>query len=240
MFRLDHVVIVVATLADAVADFERLGFTVTPGGKHEAFGSQNALIAFEDDSYLELIAFSGGPVEGPTPAERRVRQWSQAAEGLVDFALLPEAIEADVAAARGRGLALSDPQAGSRLRPDGQEVAWQFAFPDALDLPFLCGDVTPRKLRVPPGAARQHRNGALGVAKVSVGALGMAHTLERYRALLGHPPTGHEFQLGPTTLSVIPATGAQGPRSLFLHTSEPEFRGRLDPALAHGAAMELL
>jgi hypothetical protein len=33
-------------------------------------------------------------------------------------------------------------------------------------LPFWCGDVTPRSLRVPEGAHRQHANGVQGIALV--------------------------------------------------------------------------
>ena len=54
--RLDHVVIVVTSLADATAAFTAAGFTVTPGGKHDAIPTENALIGFADGGYLELLA----------------------------------------------------------------------------------------------------------------------------------------------------------------------------------------
>jgi hypothetical protein len=67
-------------------------------------GSHNALIAFADGSYLELIAFkhrSSAPhikiakqvraeelrAEPISPAERHMRSWETVGEGLVDFAL---------------------------------------------------------------------------------------------------------------------------------------------------------
>ena len=53
---IDHLVIMVQDLDRAAKDYERLGFTVVAGGKHPV-GSHNALIAFADGSYLEIIAF---------------------------------------------------------------------------------------------------------------------------------------------------------------------------------------
>ena len=62
MMNLDHVVIVVADLARAVADYEALGFTVAPGGEHADGRTHNALIPFADGMYIELIAFRSGIV----------------------------------------------------------------------------------------------------------------------------------------------------------------------------------
>src|ERR1700674_5736533 len=53
---IDHLVVVTADLESAIAGCEHLGFTVVRGGRHAA-GSHNALVAFADGSYIELIAF---------------------------------------------------------------------------------------------------------------------------------------------------------------------------------------
>ena len=55
--RLDHLVILVRDLGSTVRDYEGLGFTVTPGGEHVDGLTRNALIPFEDGSYLELVAY---------------------------------------------------------------------------------------------------------------------------------------------------------------------------------------
>ena len=60
-FGFDHVVIRVDDLAVATVDYTTLGFTVVRGGEHTDRASHNALIAFADGSYLELIAFNNGP-----------------------------------------------------------------------------------------------------------------------------------------------------------------------------------
>src|SRR5439155_377339 len=65
--RLDHVVVVVGPLADAVAVFTSAGFTVTPGGRHDALPTENALVCFADGTYLELLATR----ESATRAELR-------------------------------------------------------------------------------------------------------------------------------------------------------------------------
>ena len=51
---LDHVVLFVDDLDDAVDIFSSHGFTVTPGGINGP--THNALIAFENETYIELIA----------------------------------------------------------------------------------------------------------------------------------------------------------------------------------------
>lgn len=181
LLGLDHLVIAVADLDRAVADYRALGFTVTPGGEHAGRSSINALVVFVDGSYLELIAW-----RQPAPDERWWRTLQQAGEGLVDHALLPRRTAAAIAAARARGLVtLTGPVDGGRLRPDGLRLQWQSARHATPDLPFLCGDVTPREWRVPEGPARDHANGAQGIAAVRVLAADAATSRERLGALFG-------------------------------------------------------
>src|SRR4028119_652971 len=54
---LDHVVILVNDLAQAVIEYQHQGFTVVPGGTHADGLTHNALIVLNDGVYLELIAF---------------------------------------------------------------------------------------------------------------------------------------------------------------------------------------
>ncbi len=203
---IDHVVILVKDLAEATADYTELGFTVLPGGEHVDGASHNALIAFADGSYIELLAF-----KKQAPGHRwwpKATNEARGGEGLIDFALLPTEIENDISAARERGLAYQGPFPGGRLRPDGQEIKWQSGQPGTPDLPFLCGDITPRSLRVPSGPAWLHANGVTGIEAVSVLVDNLAESAGRYQALLGISPdsAGHAepsataskvFSLGP-------------------------------------------
>lgn len=199
-FHLDHVVIRVNDLDAAIRDYTELGFTVVPGGEHPGLGSRNALIAFEDGSYLELITFRNSEsrrlmpkhvrarelaASEHTPMERHWLAWESAPEGLVDFALRPSSIDTAIREAASRGLKLEGPIPGGRTRPDGKRVSWQMALPDSFDLPFLCADVTPRSLRVPEGDARRHENGAVGILSVQVAVRDLTASASRYCALLG-------------------------------------------------------
>jgi catechol 2,3-dioxygenase-like lactoylglutathione lyase family enzyme len=179
---LDHIVIAVNDLAQASADYRELGFNVLPGGEHPGRTSHNALVVFSDGTYLELIAW-----QGPATNERWYNTLQAHGEGLVDFALLPDDTATALAAARARGLlTLHGPVDGGRVRPDGERLQWQSARHETPDVPFLCGDVTPRRLRVPDDpASRTHGNGATGVASVCVALHDLDQGLQRYQALLG-------------------------------------------------------
>ncbi|MBB3180854.1 VOC family protein [Variovorax sp. Sphag1AA] len=178
--QLDHIVIAVNDLETAIADYTTLGFNVLRGGDHPGRTTHNALVVFADGSYFELIAW-----KAPAPEERWWQLLQRHGEGVVDFALLPQSTSETVKAAAQRGLVLDGPLDGGRLRPDGERLHWQTARPPSPDLPFLCGDLTPRALRVPEGNARRHPNGVTGVASLAIAVRDLDATVARYRALLG-------------------------------------------------------
>lgn len=200
LLGLDHIVIAVDDLDETIADYRALGFTVVPGGKHPGRTSHNALVVFQDGAYLELIAWTA-----PAEQERWWRTLQEDDEGFVDYALLPRDTEAVLKAAQARGLdSIIGPVPGGRLRPDGAKLEWVSARQATPALPFLCGDVTPRALRVPEGDVRVHANGATGVLRVTVLVADPGDALRRYRALLG-PSVTIEMDPG-----VLPA-GARPP-----------------------------
>ncbi len=177
---LDHIVIRVHDLTQTIEDFTALGFTVQQGGTHADGVTHNALIGFADGSYIELIAFLQA-----APQRRWWDVGQRHGDGFVDYALLPSSVAAVIDAAHGRGLQYDGPQAGGRVRPDGARLEWQTGRPQTSDLPFLCGDITPRDLRVAEGAVREHANGVRGVASLTVAVEDLKASLQRYRALLG-------------------------------------------------------
>jgi catechol 2,3-dioxygenase-like lactoylglutathione lyase family enzyme len=252
---IDHVVIAVRDLARASADYARLGFTVTPGGEHTGGATHNALVSFADGSYLELIAFR----EPDRPQEHK--WWGRFAkgEGTVDFALLTDDVQAEATRLQAAGIATDDPQDGGRLRPDGQRIAWRnlsLAAPGS-PLPFVIEDVTERALRVPPGAATEHANGATGVAGLVLLVADLDRTAEPFTALLetsGEPsaPTiegvrrARRFRLGRQWIELAEAEpGAAalqrhitergaGPYVIILAGAAPE-TAAFPSDLAHGA-----
>lgn len=260
---LDHLVIFVSDLERAQADYAALGFTVRFGGEHPGGITHNALVVFADGAYLELIAF-----RRPDPANRWWRVGDAAGEGFVDFALLPDDVAATVAAAKARGLELEGPIPGGRLRPDGERLEWQTARSARPDVPFLCGDLTPRRLRVQEGEVRRHPNGVTGVAALTVAVENVEASLARYLAYLGLDATGEDgpasrvlaglgiraatLPLGEVALTLVsPLPGATGPVGDALRTrgegpfalalrSDTGREASLDPALTHGARLELV
>lgn len=199
---IDHIVILVHDLPQAAADYTALGFTVVPGGEHTGGATHNALVAFADGSYLELIAF-----KRDEPGHRWWERHEQGG-GLVDFALWPGDIAADLAVANARGAGYVGPVPGGRLRPDGLQVDWQLGLPPSPDLPFMCYDVTPRDRRVPSGSATQHANGALGVAGITIAVGDLGQGVARYRALLGVAPHGGQdstpvFHAGSAAIELV-------------------------------------
>ena len=193
-FALDHLVIASHDLAAAIDEHRARGFNVLAGGRHPGRTSHNALVVFEDGAYLELIAWTE-----PGPAERWYNVLAEHGEGLMDFALLPEDVPRAIAEAAVRGLALRGPIDGGRVRPDGREIRWQAARQETFDLPFLCGDVTPREWRVPRGDARRHPNRATGIAEVTIAVNDVNASRARYRALLGIE-VGSSFTIANTTV----------------------------------------
>jgi hypothetical protein len=183
---LDHVVLVVPELEPAVRAFGAAGFVVTPGGRHDAIPTRNALIAFADGAYLELLA--------PRDAETREalllrsRRPGFAAElrrssaigrrflpslagpaGVADFVLRANHLERAARELRQRGFAAAGPVAMSRERDDGVRLEWRLLLPADHRLPFFIEDITPRERRVPAAPeALAHPNGATGVDGVRV------------------------------------------------------------------------
>ncbi len=245
---LDHVVIAVTNLAATIEDYRKLGFTVQVGGDHPGRTSHNALVVFEDGSYLELIAW-----RAPAPQERWYVHHQTHGDGFVDFALLPDGVGARVASAKARGLVLTGPIDGGRVRPDGLVLKWQTARPATQDLPFLCGDVTPREGRVPTGSCRHHANGVTGISRVTLAVRDVVASASRYRALMGDAAVATDTEARTANVS-LPGC------SLRLVGGEPDGRPlglkgegiravalrcrlaappALDEALAHGATFSV-
>ena len=245
--KIDHVVIVVKELDLAVSDYGALGFTVVPGGEHADGLTRNALIAFADGSYLELVTFKQAP--SPSHPFARALAWGG---GIVTYALLPGDINRTIEEAHGRGLDLTGPQPGGRVKPDGTQISWQTSRPATNDLPFLCADVTPRGRRVPGGATRQHPNGVTGIANITLVVTDPAASTGRYRALLGihEESRGQDshFRLGKTTITLSPGTTghmheylmarSDTPYSLTLRTKGEMATALPNPALTHGVIVE--
>jgi catechol 2,3-dioxygenase-like lactoylglutathione lyase family enzyme len=183
-FRLDHVVIAVANLAEASADYAALGFNVVQGGIHASDATHNALIYFQDGAYLELLAKTG---REPRPGFPDYRTWLPEHEGLVGFCLLSDDLKRDVVAIRERGASIGEPQIGGRTRTDGTELRWFTSFCDGGIVPFFIQDETPRRLRVPPDATQQP-NSITGIVALNIAAPSRSAEVVRLQQLFGIAP----------------------------------------------------
>ena len=256
---LDHIVIAVADLDAAFADYTKLGFTVIRGGEHANGITHNVLVVFQDGAYLELIGW-----KRPEPGNRWSDIFHAHGEGFVDHALLPDNMGAIVSGAQSRGLDIADPIPGGRNRPDGERLEWQTARSPKPDVPFLCGDITPRRLRVQEGDVRRHANGVTGVARLTVAVNDVEVSARRYAALLGSAvPRAEESVVGDAparTASLRLANGTsvilasplgaegelakaitergEGPFSVVFAAGGGEPQA-LDPALTHGARLSI-
>jgi hypothetical protein len=103
-------VILLSDLDLAAADFERLGFAVTPGGEHADGLTRNALIPFDDGSYFELVSFLDP--EDPT---YNVWGWRGFLPrgGLIDYCIASDDLESDVRRLESLGFGVDGPDAGS-------------------------------------------------------------------------------------------------------------------------------
>lgn len=226
---LDHLVLLASSLPHATAHFSALGFAVHPGGTHAGGLTENALVSLPDGVYLELIAFLPG-------AARGAHWWgAKTPDSWADWALTPPegATAADVlaaahssASARGRREQWDAPRAGGRRTPEGRQLEWEVAFPNAETcgargrLPFICADKTPREWRVPASLRGAHTNSAQGIAKLVLLARpgGVAAYTEGLAAMLDA-----ELLNGPDDLSRhLFRVATPGGGSVEVEVKEPE------------------
>jgi len=185
--RLDHVVVVVTSLADATHEFADAGFTVTPGGRHDAIPTENALVCLADGSYLELLAAREPGTRDELRALRASAAWERhlkgvgavarrflpllaGADGVADWVLRGAPLTRRAAALRTVNVKAAGPVRMSRERTDGERLEWEMLLPESALHPFWIADRTPRERRVPGGDAPSHANGTRGIAAVRVRA----------------------------------------------------------------------
>lgn len=173
------------TVHEVSAQFQQLGFKVIQGGTHTGGLTANALVILSDSVYLELISFthpaSYYPLDSPERIAREAHLWASKPCGWIDYCFLgsdslaPGECVSDVINTRAQQRLYAPEETGGRIRPDGQVVKWVLSrlteeYSHARGtLPFFCGDVTPRDLRVPPDPADSiHPSTAYGIAQIRV------------------------------------------------------------------------
>lgn len=223
---IDHIVILVDDLDEAMQQYENLGFVVEPGGRHPKY-THNALISIGDGSYIELISF----YELDGADAHRWFKYREVNGGLIDYAVLTDDLEAEMERVEGSGISYSGPNAGARKRPDGQEIAWKTATPagDATaGLPFVIEDVTHRDLRVPGGGGVAHPNGVETLLKLIVAVKNLDEAVERHRTLFGVEP--EELDLSASGHGIEGVAFTIGSHRIELHA--PTMEGGISEEIA--------
>jgi len=239
--RLDHLVILVRDLDRASRGYEELGFAVTPGGEHADGLTRNALIPFEDGSYLELVAFLDP--EDPRDNVWGWRAYLASGGGLIDYCAASDDLGADAGRLGESGIGVDGPTEGGRRLPDGTEIRWNVARvrQEGRLLPFLIEDLTPRSLRVPGGPAARHPNGATGVSRLELAAPDAGVAARSLAALVGAPEDCKgPFRLGGCTLSPVAAEREPGPVAFWLAAGGEGEAKELDRRLSGGVGIRLL
>lgn len=175
---IDHAVFAVRDLDVARETFQRMGFTLTPRGRH-TLGSQNHCVVFGDD-YLELLWLPPDLKTRPFIAD-----FLERGEGLAALALKTANADAAHAELRAAGLEPTAPMDFSRPVhfPGGTRDA-RFRTLDigAGHVPcgrlFLCQHQTPELVWRPE--LQRHDNGATAIAAVVVIAIDVAATANAY------------------------------------------------------------
>lgn len=263
---IDHLIIISPDLDQAIADARKAGFTVVPGGTHADGVTHNALIAFKDGSYIELIS----PTNGIDGKNHRWFPRLKKGGGLVDLCLASDDLVTDVSEIKNRGREFGAPVDNGRARPDGIQLKWKGAMPPGevgeTGWPFLIEDVTPREYRVSEESSdTTHENGAIGVAGVTILTDDLTATTGDYEAITDRQSRTMTSPLDDSPIATFinfdnsswlmitqPTAGAaldhlerfgKGPFSAVLRTHEgpitPGEGTRIDPALLTGAHFEL-
>lgn len=164
---LDHVIVGVRDLDAARAQWARLGFNVTPRGRHVGWGTANYCLMLEE-GYVELLG-----VVDPGLFDNGLSTFLDRGEGLLGLALATRDPEAVRAAWSRTGLDPTEPRALSRLLelPEGavelrfRNVMLSREATGGVGL-FACAHLTPTLLRRRSWTA--HPNGALALVSCTV------------------------------------------------------------------------
>lgn len=133
MPRLDHLALAAADLDAGVAMIEELtGVRAVPGGPHPGVGTRNALLAFDDETYFEIIGIDPAQVEPVEPRPFGIDDG--AGPRLAGYAVHPgpgETLDDVVRLLRTAGHDPGPVVPMSRLRPDGERLTWHLTRIDA-------------------------------------------------------------------------------------------------------------
>jgi len=234
---LDHVVIYVPSLEQAVEQFTGLGFTVYLGGEHNY--TQNALIILSDQFYIELLSLKAtwrrpllllaahcGLIDlianTKSDISWRLLRWITQPYGAIDWCLrtdninqlLNDFLPADIPILKSLGY--------QRRRKDGEIVAWTLGGVKHADLPYFIEDKTSIACRIPLGSHTNHINGASRLRSINLATNDSFQSACYFSALSGSAIKESkkdclQFTIGDAMIDYSERTKAVGAFSLDIH-----------------------
>ena len=211
----DHPIIGVANLDSATRQWERLGFAMTPMGRHIGWATANRCIMFAE-SYVELL----GIVDPSGYTHGLADRLNTDGEGAIGYALTSRDADLTYHAFVEAGIAGEPPKRLERLLdlPTGTvRPAFRLVHPEPTDAlgvrAFACHHLTPELIRQP--AWLTHPNGATGIAIVTIAVPSPAAVTPTFQQLVGEAgvvaaPQGTTVRVGGTTLAFGPADRVGG------------------------------
>lgn len=182
---IDHVVIGVADLEGSQGLWQKLGFTLTPRGRHIGWGTGNYCIMFPDD-YLELLG-----IVDPAQFLSGLDAFLDSGEGIMGLAFSTDDPAGLIDAFRARDIVADGPKELKRHLelPTGlAEPAFNLVHPEASATPglwsFVCHHLTPEIIRRPGWL--EHANGACGIHSVTTVVEEPLSLRAAYERLFGH------------------------------------------------------
>lgn len=124
--RIDHLMWGAPDLESGIEEIERLlDVRAMVGGAHPGLGTCNALLAFDDGAYLEIIAPDPAL---PEPVSFGARLAGLEQGGLVTWVLGSDDLQSLAARLKAKGLGIQGPQGMSRVTPQGVGLNWSLLF----------------------------------------------------------------------------------------------------------------
>lgn len=181
---LDHVLVGVRDLEAARQGWQRLGFTVSPRGRHIGWGTGNYCLMFGQD-YIELLG-----IIDASQFTNKLDRFLERREGLMGLAFASDDAEALAERLRADGIAAEGPKDLARLieLPEGtKKPAFRLVYLPAAATAglsaFVCHHLSRELVWQAPWT--EHANGATAIREVTVVAGDPGEVGEPYGALLG-------------------------------------------------------
>ena len=180
---IDHAIVGVHKLEAARRQWAKLGFTITPRGRHKGWGTANYCIMFETD-YVELLG-----IVDPAGFTNKLDRFLKIREGLMGLAFSTETAEAVSVALEAASIGYKGPADLSRLLelPEGEvEPAFKLVYLNGATpgvSSFVCQHLT-RDLVWRPEWTR-HANGVTGIDSMTVVVRNTSTPRAGWRTFLG-------------------------------------------------------